>query len=177
MGLSWEGLALVGALFFGVTKWLLGREIARLDNTLKETDVRLQKLEGKQADQQVEAATIARLDNKVGQLDTDVQQLKQALAVLPKIEQKVDHIEEIRASIGTLNQRFDNLGFALNQTQDLFHQHQKELMGFRTEASRNYVEKEDDTRYKAILDNKMTALWDRVDRLSGSRYREDSQDV
>ncbi|MEO1444778.1 MAG: hypothetical protein AAFV46_00820 [Cyanobacteria bacterium J06635_11] len=124
-------------------KWLLGREISRLDQSRKDTDRRLDSLERQSASQAVEAATITRMESKVGQLDTDVQALKQALAILPKIESKIELLDEIRAAQATLGQRFENLAYALNQTQELFHGHQRDLADFQGKVARNYVHKQD----------------------------------
>lgn len=163
----------VGILFAGV-KWLVGREFSRLGESLRGFDKRLDELERERAAQQIESATVNRLDQKVVQLDNDVQGLKQVLTALPRIESKVDHIDDLKTAVTTLGQRFDNLGLALNQTQDLFHSHQKDLTSFRAEAARTFVPKEDDTRYKAVMDAKMEALWGRIDRVVPRPTREDS---
>ena len=170
-----DGL-LLGGLALALGKWLLSREIGRLDESLSSFNKRLDALEKHTSSQAVESVTIERLEKKVGQLDLDVQGLKQSLGSLPKIERKIEMLDEIRASQTTLNQRFENLGFALNQTQEMFHKHQKELMEFRNEVARSYVVKEDDTRYKTILDSKMTALWDRMDRATTTRAKDFSDD-
>ena len=138
-------------LLLAAGKWLLGREIARIDQCRKDTDRRLDTLEKQAGAQAVEAATITRMEAKVGQLDIDVQALKQALAVLPNIEHKIGLLDEIKAAQITLGQRFENLAYALNQTQELFQGHQKDLMAFRSEVAQNYIHKQDAaTFFKAM---------------------------
>ena len=164
------------ALLIAGVKWLVGREVDRLDKSLVNFDKRLSDLERAEAGRQSTQVAVSRLEGEVAQLDTDVQAVKQVLAALPRIERKVERLDDLSASVTTLSQRFENLGFALNQTQELFHGHQKELSNLQSQIARDYVLKEDDTRHKAILDKKVDALWAQMDRVRGRNRAEEDDD-
>ncbi len=60
--------------------------------------------------------------------------------------------------IEILEQRFNNLGGALQDTQKLFQDTQKDLIKLRQEISTDYVRREDWIRFSSTLEAKMDAL-------------------
>jgi len=158
-------------LFIALMKWLLGREISRLDEGFKNFDQRLQKLESLQASQQVEAATIARLEKELLILDRQINQLATDMAALSKVGTAQDRIVEALGELRERVQRADNIGSALFQAQDLIKDVQKELLQFKSHVAAGFVTEEKFVRDMTVLSSRVDAVWERFDQVAGSRPR------
>ena len=162
---------MVGGLFFAVGKWLLGREISRLDATLKATDQRLKDLESATATQQVEAATIARLDRELAHLERQLATQATDLASLAKVATQQERQTEALGELRERVQRADNIGYALKQTQELVQSLQKELLEYRASVASSFVSEEKFVRDMTVLSSRVDAVWERFDEVTGGRPR------
>lgn len=158
-------------IFLGLLKWLLNREISRLDEGFKGFDIRLKKLEDMQATQQVEAATIARLEKELLMLDRQINQLATDMAALSKVGTAQDRIVEALGELRERVQRADNIGSALFQAQDLIKEIQKELLQFKSHVAAGFVTEEKFVRDMTVLSSRVDAVWERFDQVAGSRPR------
>lgn len=158
-------------LLLGVFKWLIGREISRLDSTLKELGDRLKQQEDWQASQQVEAATIARMEREMAQMERQLTQITTDLATLGKVGTAQDRMVEALGELRERVQRADNIGSALFQAQDLIKEIQKELLQFKSHVAAGFVTEEKFVRDMTVLSSRVDAVWERFDQVAGSRPR------
>lgn len=147
------------SVFFAVGKWLLGREITRLDSTLTALDARIKALELRQGEQQVEAAQVARLDHELATLER---------LIASNHERQTEALGELRER----TQRMDNVGYALQQTQELLQANQKEVLRLEAAVTRGFVSEEKFVRDMTVLTSRVDAVWARFDEVTGSKHRE-----
>lgn len=145
-------------LFIALLKWLLGREINRLDKTLTELDRRLKTQEQLQAQQQVEAATIARLERELARLE------RQLAATSKETTEALGELKE-------RSQRADNIGYALKQNQELIQACQKDLLKLEAGIARGFVSEEKFVRDMTVLQSRIDAVWERIDEALGRSPR------
>jgi chromosome segregation ATPase len=137
---------------FALIKWFVGREFHRInqqnaDVTVELKDVRtgllerIKELEAKQSDDRLTAQTVERMSGRL------------------------EVLEDQRANLKTLEQRFENMTGAFLDMQRNFQDYQKEHMTLRAELNREYVTREDWLRYGTKIESLIEALHRRLDEM------------
>jgi hypothetical protein len=166
-------LLTVGGILFSAAvaagKWLISREFSRLEGTLKALDQRLKVLEQGQAAQQVEAATIARLERELASLERQIASQTTELVGLTKVAAQQERHTEAIGELKEAVQRRDNIGFALTQAQELVKDLQKDLLQFKASVASGFVSEEKFVRDMTVLSSRVDAVWERFDEVTGGR--------
>lgn len=142
--------ALVLAISGFIFKWLF-------DQTVKSWEKRMDKLEvsvsGIERNDQQQAPLISQLGKTIDQLSGQVQSLTESNRQIALLTERQN----------VFDQRLQNFGGALQDTQRLYTEAQKEYLALKADLSANYLRREDWLRFSNILETKLDENNRRVD--------------
>lgn len=146
--LAFSTLIVLGVSAFFV-KWLFSQVVDSWSR-------RIQKLEQQQEKYDREAVEIAKRDdaqqNVIAQLSRTLEQNTNQLSQLTEATRQLAVLGERQ---NVFDQRLQNFGGSLQDTQRLITESQKEMLAFRSHVDSNYLRREDWTRFSNVLEAKI----------------------